>query len=444
MMRPARRLQSRLMLAFAGFALFTVALFGLYAVVFMYAVEDAFFEAMLEQEVAAQLRQHAASGQWAEPRDAAMRIYADSASFPDDLKAQHDAEPQRREFSGRDARHYHLKRIDPPAPAAPAWLVAEVSGQLVVRPMRDQVFLLLAGSGLLILAMALLTGYWLARRTAGPLSRLVAVVDDMSPARLPRGFAHALQDHEVGILARGLEALAGRIDAFIAREQEFTRDASHELRTPLAVIRSAAERLMAEPGLSEAGRQHVGHMRQSALQLEQTVTTLLSLAREDQPGGTSAPVHILPILERVIVEQSPLLEGKQVAVDVQMPSDIRLALPAPVLQILLSNLIGNAFAHTDAGEVRIDVDRGRLRIANSGDGSDPALRWQRQQPFSKREGSSGFGLGLAIVRRLCDRYAIDLRIDSAHDKAIASIAIEPLASPSSATARGTELADNQR
>jgi len=422
---PAQRLQSRLMVAFAGFALFTAALFGLYAIAFMYAVEDAFFETMLEQEVGAQLRQHAASGQWAEPRDAAMRIYPDTASFPDDLEALHDAEPQRREFPGRDARHYHLKRISPPAPASPAWLVAEVSGQLVVRPMRDRVFLLLACSGLLIVVMALLTGYWLARRTAGPLSRLVALVDDMSPARLPRDFAHAFQDHEVGILARGLEALAGRIDAFIAREQEFTRDASHELRTPLAVIRSAAERLMTEPGLSDVGRQHVGHMRQSALQLEQTVTTLLSLAREDQPGGTVEPVAVLPILERVIVEQSPLLEGKEVVVEVQVPQGARLALPAPVLQILLSNLIGNAFAHTDAGDVRIDVDHGRLRIANSGDGIDTALRWQLHQPFSKRGGSGGFGLGLAIVRRLCDRYAIDLRIESVDEKAIASIAIEP-------------------
>jgi signal transduction histidine kinase len=421
---PALRLQNRLMVAFAGFALFTAALFGLYAIAFMYSVEDAFFDAMLDQEVAAQLQQHAASGQWAEPRDAAMRIYPDSASFPDDLKTLHDEEPWRREFPGLNGRHYHLELMNPPAPALPAWLVAEVSDQLVVRPMRDQVFVLLAGSGLLIVALALLTGFWLARRTAGPLSRLVALVDDMSPARLPRDFAHAFQDHEVGILARGLEALAGRIDAFVAREQEFTRDASHELRTPLAVIRSAAERLMTEPGLSDAGRQHVGHMRQSALQLEQTVMTLLSLAREDQPGATVAPVPVLPVLERVIVEQSPLLEDKAVVVEVLVPQNACLALPAPVLHILLSNLIGNAFAHTESGDVRIDVDRGRLRIANSGDGIDPALRWPLQQLFSKREGSRGFGLGLAIVRRLCDRYAIDLRIDSVDDRAIASIAVE--------------------
>ena len=84
-------------------------------------------------------------------------------------------------------------------------------------------------------------------------------------------------------------ALIGRVQALIAREQEFTRDASHELRTPLTVILSAVERLMVEERLSVAGRQHLGHVRQSALQLEQTVATLLSLAREDQPTAVSRP-----------------------------------------------------------------------------------------------------------------------------------------------------------
>ncbi|MGH8077311.1 MAG: sensor histidine kinase [Lysobacter sp.] len=433
MSRPARRLQHRLMLAFAGFALLAVALFGLYTVAFMYSVEDAFLDTVLDHEVAAQLHQHAESGHWAEPRDPSMKIYTDTASFPEDLKALYATEPRRREYPGRNGRYYHLKEIAPPAPASRAWLVAEVSTQLVVRPMRYEVFVLLAGSGLLIIAMALLIGYWLARRTTGPLSRLATLVDGMSPDRLPRDFAHGFRDDEVGILARGLDALIGRVQALIAREQEFTRDASHELRTPLAVIRGAIERLMVEEKLSAAGKQHLGHVRQSALQLEQTVATLLSLAREDQPAAAGDPVQIVPILERVIVEQAPLLEGKAVDVEVAVPRGTCLALPAPVVHILLSNLIGNAFAHTDAGEVRIDVDGDRLRIANTGDGTDPALRWQLHQPFSKREGSDGFGLGLAIVRRLCDRYAIDLRIESVEDKAIASIAMDASAPRREAT-----------
>jgi signal transduction histidine kinase len=413
-----------MMLAFAGFSLVTATVFGLYAIVFMYAIEDAAFEAMLEQESAYQLRHHAVHGRWAEPREAWMVIHADPRSFPPDLKRPFDAEPWRTEFAGSDARHYHLTSLVAPAPAPRAWLVAEVGAHLIVRPMRNQVLLLLACTGVLIVAIALLLGYVLARRTTGPLTRLVGRIDSMSPDQLPTAFAQDYADDEVGVLARGLENLVGRVQAFIAREQEFTRDASHELRTPLAVILGATERLMTEPQLSDAGKRHLLHVRQSILQLEQTVATLLALAREQYIAIDGAgPARLLPVLERVIVEQGPLLEGKDgVSVDVEVPRDATIALPEPVLHILLSNLVGNAFSHCERGAVRVDVEGGRLRIANSGDASDPAARWREPKAFSKRDGSSGLGLGLSIVRRLSERHGIDLRIEDAQGRVIVSIA----------------------
>ncbi|RYD14414.1 MAG: ATP-binding protein [Lysobacteraceae bacterium] len=65
-----------------------------------------------------------------------------------------------------------------------------------------------------------------------------------------------------------------------------------------------------------------------------------------------------------------------------------------------------------------------MRIANVADARDPAMRWREAEPFSKRDGSSGLGLGLAIVRRLCERYAIDLRIEEAREQVIVSIPVE--------------------
>ena len=62
------RLRNRLMLAFAVFALAVASLFGLYVAVFVYSVEDRFFDAMLEQEAQQQLDQRAASGSWSPPR----------------------------------------------------------------------------------------------------------------------------------------------------------------------------------------------------------------------------------------------------------------------------------------------------------------------------------------------------------------------------------------
>jgi signal transduction histidine kinase len=257
-----------------------------------------------------------------------------------------------------------------------------------------------------VVALALLLAYWLARRTAAPLERLAAVVESMRPGELPDSLPGRFPNDEVGVLADGLESLIRRVREFIAREQEFTRDASHELRTPLTVIRSAGERLASEPGLRDSARRHLEHILQSAGQLEQTITTLLALAREDATPGPRAPVRVLPIVERVVVEQSSLIEHKPVTVEVRVPPEAALAVPAPVLHILLSNLVGNAFSHSEADEVHIDMDERGVRIANRGYPVQPGLDRTLHEPFSRREGSAGFGLGLAIVRRLCSQHGM--------------------------------------
>lgn len=285
---------------------------------------------------------------------------------------------------------------------------------------------LLAWTGAIAVVLALLLGGWLARRTTAPLSRLADAVGEATPERLPPHFAAGFPDDEVGLLARRLDDLIGRVRAFIDREREFTRDASHELRTPLTVIRAASERLSADTALSADARASVEHIGQSASHLEQTVALLLALAREQPaPPTASTPVtRVIPVLERVVVEQSPLLEGKHVQVAVEVPADLTSTLTAPVLQVLLSNLIGNAFAHTREGDVVIMADEDTLCVSNPGH----AVREGDFAPFVKGEDSTGFGLGLSIVRRLCERHAIDLRFESSADGSSARLRLRQDAS----------------
>jgi len=158
--RPVRRLRRHLVLAFTAFTVLVAAVFGLYAVVFMYAVEDSVFEAQLAREAAVQLATHAAGGDWRAPADTGIVLYRDPARFPADLKPGFAQEPWRSEFSGREGRHYHVRQLQPPAPAAPAWLVAEVSRQLVVRPIRDRVVMVLACTALAMVLLAI----WLMNR----------------------------------------------------------------------------------------------------------------------------------------------------------------------------------------------------------------------------------------------------------------------------------------
>lgn len=421
------RLRRRLMLAFAAFTALTTGVFGLYAMTFMYVAEDAFFATTLQQEADRLHRMQARDGRWPAPQAPFMQVYTDAAALPDGIGAVLAQQPQRREFAAPQGRHYHLLPLAA-ADGAPAWLLAEVSAQLVVRPMRVRLLVLLAASTATLLLIGLVLGWWLARRTTAPLTRLVALVENTAVDRLPRDLARGFADDDVGVLARALDALAERMHAFVLREREFTRDASHELRTPLTVIRAAAERLQSEARLSPAGRQQLSHLHQSALQLQQTVIALLTLAREEDVAAfapTAAQVAVLPLLEQVVIEQAPLLDSKPVEVDVQLARDTCSSVPAALLHILLSNLVGNAFAHATAGTIDIGASDGRLRIANRIDDTDQATLPHLQQAYAKREGSAGFGLGLVIVRRLSDRCGLDLRIDWTGAHAVASFLLQP-------------------
>jgi signal transduction histidine kinase len=419
-MWPRRRLRNRLMLAFAGFTFLVAALFALYVVLFVYTVEDQLFETMLDREVATQQRHQREHGGWATPRDGFMSVVPAAAALPDGIAEVLREEPQRREFAGAEGRHYHLRALQSgDADAAPAWLVAEVSALLVVRPMRAQILQLLAWSGVAMVVLALLLGGWLARRTTAPLSRLADAVGDATPERLPPGFAAGFPDDEVGVVARRLDDLIARVRDFVEREREFTRDASHELRTPLTVIRTATERLGMESSLSDTARRHLDHIAQSSRQLEQTVVLLLSLAREQASLESAIATPVLPVLERVIVEQSPLLERKPVEVRVDVAGDVFTTLPPTVLNVLLSNLVGNAFAHTREGRIVVDMDGHALRIANPGG----EIREGDFAPFAKGADSGGFGLGLSIVKRLCERHGIALRIEGVAGQTVARLTL---------------------
>ena len=434
-------LQRRLMLSFTLFTLGVSALLGLFAMAFVYSVEDRFIEATLSRAATEMQLRHQVSGLWSMPPQAFMQRYDDAASLPDDLRLAWQAAPHRREFPGTQGRHYHLHWLDrprgaPPDPPVPdarhPLLVAEVSTLLVVRPVRRELLVWwAAGSGGLTLA-ALGLAAWRARRISAPLVHLADAIarsrpgDGSNRSTQSTLFSQDSRDDEVGLLARHLDALTARTQALIDREQVFTRDASHELRTPLAVLGMASERMLGRNDLPTDVAAQLKQMRQALWDLEQTVNTLLALAREEQAPAVSgalsadraadiAPVAlaVLPLLERVVLEQASRLQGKDIQLEIDVSPALRLDLPPGVLHILLSNLVGNAFSHCEPGPVRLAADAQGLHLQNRSNALPAGLSERLGQPFQKGAASAGLGLGLAIVHRLAEHQGLQLSLGQA-------------------------------
>ena len=410
MSRAAHSLRTRLVAAFALFALTIALCFSAFCVVFVYVVEDSFFNKMLDQEELHQRDSLRLTGQLATPLRPFVSVHRSLATVAPDLARVLASGARGSEFPGEQGRHYHVRKLALGG-AEPLRLVAEVSKELVVRPSLPFMGTFLGVSILAILAITTAIGYWLARRATAPLIRLTDVVSGALPGSLPSNFAHQFPRNEIGRLASTLEEAMARIAGFIAREQHFTRDASHELRTPLTVIDGAAQLLARQPMPAQAAAQ-VQRIRSASVHMAQTVDTLLALAREELDPAAPQSVRLLPIVERSIVAFAHLLDGKPVEVVVEVSPDDQVRAHEAVLAILLGNLVSNAFAHTADGVITISFSDACLTVADSGPGIAPALKERLYQSGAKGEASAGFGLGLSIASRLAERCGIVLSIEN--------------------------------
>ncbi|MFN3811916.1 MAG: sensor histidine kinase [Roseateles asaccharophilus] len=409
--RYRARLQRRLMLAFTGYTLLVSTVFALFAMACVYVVEDHFFDTALQQEARRQQASRATGGDWLAPQQSFIRLYRPGEAWPEDLSEARQREPRAHELEGREGRHYHLKPLAPEG----AWLVAEVSSELVVRPMRRELLLWLGlwSAGLTLLALAL--GWWLARRTSAPLRRLALTVAQSEPRRLPTDLAQHYGDDEVGLLAAHLAGLNQRTQDFIAREQAFTRDASHELRTPLAVLGLACEELQRQvlPGQ----RATLDSMAAAIWQLQQTVDLLMALAREEEAPALAVPeLPLLPQVEQLVLAMAPLLDRPGIELEIEVAATLTRPWPPALTRLLLSNLLSNAISHGRGGRIRLTADAQQLRLGNASAPPPAALLEADaagRQTGIRGEASSGLGLGLSIVRRLAERHGLQLRLSHA-------------------------------
>jgi signal transduction histidine kinase len=409
-----RTLRSRILLSYVGFAVAVAAVFGLATAVFLYSVEDTFFERLLADEAVPVEASFAQTGVWGTPRFDWMAVYTTMASLPADLREPLQRAPSVREFAGTAGRHYHVHPLGArliestgrAAAAPPAWLVAEVQAQLVLRPLRTNLLMKWLSVELVILAMAVGLAVLVSRRVARPLSQLAASVRALDPATPAQVHRPATDDAEIAVVASALDDLQERVAGFVAREQSFTRDVSHELRTPLAIMRSTAERLVAGDGLSPDARRGLSRVLGACERLEWTIRTLLELARERPVASPRAVTLVCPVFEEVVLELEEPLRSRELRLVRAMPSAFTLPVDRDVLRLVLGNVLGNTCAHAAPGVVHVWCDGGALLITNPL--YTASLPERLGTVGARRDDSPGYGFGLELSRRLCERSGLSL------------------------------------
>ena len=112
-------------------------------------------------------------------------------------------------------------------------------------------------------------------------------------------------------------------------------------------------------------------------------------------------------------QQRYLLSGKSVEVVINDLAEPKVCGRQQAFSIAVNNLVRNAFEHTLAGQgpITIFIREHELLVTNQV--SSGVFR--RHSP-TEASSSQGYGLGLGIVQRLCERngWSFSLHVDKAH------------------------------
>jgi signal transduction histidine kinase len=251
---------------------------------------------------------------------------------------------------------------------------------------------------LLLLAVSLWVVMRISNRLTKPLARLSDSLGERTPTNisaieLPEGAA----TKEVHQLVERLNSYQDQIRALIERERAFNRYASHELRTPLMVMKGAVTLLDKSDSKVFLERQRL-RMNQACQEMEDYITTLLSLTRDEDLSLTPNRTVEASELEGICQTHSGYHAGKSVSVNVICDGHMIAKLPIPTLHILVGNLLKNALSCTDEGSVNIVVSDNTISVVDTGCG------------LSGKPSGESYGLGLTIVRDICEKYRCEFTL----------------------------------
>ncbi|HEX5984001.1 MAG TPA: ATP-binding protein [Solirubrobacterales bacterium] len=193
-------------------------------------------------------------------------------------------------------------------------------------------------------------------------------------------------------------------------EADFVSNAAHELRNPLAGISGAIEVLQSGAKNDPKDRDHfLKRLGEDAERMNRLTQSLLTLARVESRGAPEGELVDVPLAIRDVVAACEVPKHVELVVDVE--SELAATGDPTLLRQVMIGLLTNAFKNTPPpGTVTV---RGRhdgegeviLEVIDTGTGI-PAAELERVfERFYRRSESrkqEGFGLGLAIARRMVD------------------------------------------
>ncbi len=259
--------------------------------------------------------------------------------------------------------------------------------------------------------------YAVAGRALRPLHRVTQTAQRLGEETLDQRIRYSGADDEVAELARTFDAMLDRLAGAFESQKRFVANASHELRTPLAVMRTEIDVTLSDDEADVAEYRRMAQVvRNASERANGLVDALLVLARSEAQSGRRLVRKVPADLATSVYNALSAVRAEAERLKLDVTTDLEPALVVgdpSLLDRLAGNLIENAIRYNHLlGKLWLRTEtvdgQARLIVGNTGYEVEQADVPGLFEPFRRggweRTGSRGSGLGLSIVRAVCEAH----------------------------------------
>jgi signal transduction histidine kinase len=291
------------------------------------------------------------------------------------------------------------------------------------------------GAGIAIV-VALVVGWFVAHGITRPLRRLTAAVRRLG-AGDHTARANLAAPGELGELAAAFDQMAGTLEREDELRRTLTADVAHELRTPVTVLTAHHEALV--DGVEQPTPELLASLHEEALRLGRLIEDLEALAAAEAAGLRleHEPVRLADVVARASELLAPQLRAGEIELSLTLDHDVVVPGDERRLTQIVQNLLANAVKFTPAGgRIELTLTRGdgraRIGVSDTGVGIAPDELphvFDRFWRGRSAGGTSGSGIGLAVVDELVRAHHGRAEVASRPGRGTTFTIELPLASP---------------
>ena len=195
--------------------------------------------------------------------------------------------------------------------------------------------------------------------------------------------------------------------------ESFSYSVSHDLRAPLRHINGFSGALLEDYGekLDEVGKGYLTQVREASQEMAQLIDDVLQLARTTRAEINPENVNLTEMANSILEDLRGVDSDRSVTVNIK--DGLSAYGDKPLLHILLTNLLGNAWKFTskkENAEITFDTElvdgTTVFFVSDNGAGFDMEFSGKLFGAFQRLHGVgefAGTGIGLATVQRIINR-----------------------------------------